>query len=255
MTTKKCPKCGYETTSSSELCPNCGYQLDTAASNMQNNIKQRTFLQKRMISLAIPIGIVAMVLAVIGLVNNNYDIAKSFPQWVSMAYGLSNIIVIIYLVVMLIWFGYLAKGCSKNKAMKSISLIAIIGIVVWLLGLSINSILSYNIFLKGIIKAGLHNGLNITNICILLGMFLLGITYIAISKYFNNRIKVYSLLTGGALVLYIVVYVAVAYVATIIFGLSPEYLNIGLKLISYILILYYLFNALFFFGFSKTNKS
>lgn len=247
MTQLKCPECGKEFDDTKQVCPDCGCPINLMASVIY---EKQSKLQLKMVSLALPIGILAILMATITIAEtimikcriNGFSINGSFEKGFNLA---NDIVLPLLLLLALLWFVLLLKGSVKNTSMRSIAITAIIGSVGWLLA-------SLLVTTNTVLIREFSITIAVTSVYISwISKILLSISFIAICVYFSKGMKAYSLMTGGALL--INVFVRIMEFFPNVFGSEG---NLALIYLDYCTTsLYYLSIALFFFGFNKTIKS
>jgi hypothetical protein len=243
----KCPECGKTFNDTEQACPNCGCPvslMETQKSSMQSKT------QNRMIALAIPIGILSLVIAL----TDAFDLIRHslFYPYNSVITICSNVLVFVTFTLLLVWFLSLFRGSVKNSNMRKISFIAIVGIILFL----VHDLIAIAIELLVELEP------NIWMYYRMLALFLFGLKYAffgsafcALSKFFHGKLKTTSLLVGvGVLLRWLFIFIGRWNVLGFI-HINEHSLGIGYVIGMVISILSYMFLALFFFGFSKSYKS
>ncbi len=240
----KCPECGNEITASLKSCPNCGCPVSMMSSITNDNHSK---WQKRMVSLAMPIGIMAILMVldtVFGSLRSlmNIDMSNSQSAFIGIMRDLLAIITYTFLFV---WFLSLHKGSVTKSKMKNISLIALIGIGLYLLLGFFFLWIDLTLYINEKDSIYIFYGWNlVVYLNAMLKFILLGCAFCALNSFFNGKIKIYVLFTG---VLFLLRGLLYGLVIGQLLGVSQMIFNI-LELLSYILM------AKFFMKFNKTYK-
>ena len=230
-----CPKCGKEITTQAEACPNCGYPVNTTTSIIS---EKHSKSQKRMIALALPIGIMAILRVFFEMFC--FFKLSGYTLWMVIKDG-TLLTTLVLCSLLLTWFVSLFRGSVKKSKMRSISLAACIGIILFL----INSLILIRVFVGtepfwwyniGLIRRKIQ-------IPFFLNWILFGGVFWAIAKSFHDNLHTYAILVASAF-LFKWIIVTVSYIVNL-----PPIIMLCISVLSY------LFMALLFFGFSKTNKS
>lgn len=273
MTQLKCPECGKEITTQTDACPNCGCPV----SLMEDLVStKRSKIQSRMVALAKPIGILSLLVVVFFIFRRLLSSIEMGKVVVILNDICEYVGILAIYTLLLMWFMLLFKGSVKKSKMKTISIVAIIGICCFLLFCVIDDWMSLTIDFRGqyvgnvgFTLKGLPERVIAWTICTC-GMYffsdfsdvfyvsinliqyaLIGGSFCAMSKYFQGKMRVYSILTGIGFLLrwfLFVICVVVFFITRDAFALKEE-IKIVIDLLCYISM------ALFFFEFSKTNKS
>ena len=138
----------------------------------------------------------------------------------------------------MMWFLGLYKCSVKRTKMRTISVVALIGIVYCLINLVSGGCVfigNYHEVLQELHKV-LYD-FTLISFPMISILFVSG-AFCAIGKYFHGNMKIYAILVG------------VGFIIRGIFSFIyiPQEISISLSILCYLLL------ALFFFGFSKTNK-
>lgn len=203
--------------------------------------------QNRMISLAIPIGILSLVLALLDVFDLiklwlEFNISDSSNRIITIC---SNILTFILFIMLIVWFLSLFKGSLKNSKLRIISVIAILGI---LLFMAYGSVLIGTDLLKLQGPSWLDN--RVVQLGFALKFFLFGSAFCTLSKFFQDKMKTIALLAGTGFLLRWILgslgwIIGVDYI-------SPNTYYILIVIAS---LFCYLFLAWFFFGFSNTSNN
>jgi hypothetical protein len=230
---QKCPKCGNEFSDATNSCPNCGCLLEPIVQKGQQimNVKQLSSSQRKMIVLAKPIGILALIMVVIemlGVVLYNPEEIGIYSKGYRLLYSIV-FFMLVFLVEM--WFIQLLKGSGEKTSMKSISIIAVIGFGFYFMASVLNLIRSIrDLFDKDACSLFISGSE---------GSILGGLAFLIVSKYFSGKLKVFSILAGSLLLI----------------GRIISTCNSPYQITNLMSILIFVSFALFFFVFNKTNQS
>lgn len=236
----KCPECGNEITASMESCPNCGCPVSMMSSITNDN---RSKWQKRMVSLAMPIAIMAIISALFW-VFSFFKLSESMETLSKIRFGGRLLLVFILFSLMMVWFLSLYGGSAKKTNLRTISVVAIIGIILFLL----YDLIRIRIFLGCNLMKNQYPGWwnpFIINMVFSLKYVLFGAAFCAIGKYFQGKMNTRAVLLGISFL-----FCGILSVVLLLIIMK----NSGIIWIS-INIFCYLLLALFFLGFSKTSKS
>ena len=223
----KCPECGKTFNDTEQACPNCGCPASLVETPNSSGLSKT---QNRMIALAIPIGTLSLVIALCDV----FDLFKPLlglntsesANRITSIY--ETILVFITYTLLFVWFLSLYKGSVKNSKMRKISIIAMIGVFLFLI---------YGLIDIGTYLLKLQRSYLIWFVFSLKYVFL-GIAFCALSEFFHDKLRIISLVIGVGFLFSFCCIILTPY-----------------NLTRVVIILSYLFLALFFFGFSKTYKS
>lgn len=248
MTQLKCPECGKEFDDTKQACPNCGCPISLMATQDSSRLLNS---QNRMITLAIPIGILLLAMALtdaFDLIRLIRHLVLDIPYPYNSVFTIgTHILTIITFVLLFVWFLSLFKGSVKNSKLRNISVIAIIGIFLYIAT-------SMRVIGAGLIQQVVPSWYIIIIRCGFAAQCIfLGTAFCSLSEFFHRKLKILLLLIGIGFVLKWLI----PFIGSIwnVFGYNEHTINRGFVIGEVISILSYLFLSWFFFGFSKTNKS
>ncbi len=202
-----------------------------------------------MISLAIPIGILSLMVALLDVfdlikLSLGINITDSSNRIITIC---SNILVFILFAMLFVWFLTMFKGSMKNYKLRRISIVAIIGILLFIV---------YGLIWIGIdlqkLQVPSWIDSKITQLSFASKYFLYGGAFCALSRCFQDKMKTIALLVGIGFLLRWIINSLGSSIGIGFVYMSP---NTYYTLIAVLSLFCYLFQALFFFEFSKTNKS
>lgn len=245
MAQLKCPECGKTFDDTEQACPNCGCPVSLMATQESGRLSKS---QNRMIALAMPIGIMALLIVlqdVFDLICTMFNFEMFDSKLGIVIQIIDYLFVLITFTLLLIWFLSLSKGSVKRSKTKKISVVAIVGISCFILYSIFLIWVRLTLYISNRGSLTLFNGWTIVNYFLnLIKYIMFGGAFCALSGLFKGNMKVYALLTGILFLL-----------TGALGGIFPngnrslQWVFEGLSILRYITI------ALFFFGFSKTYKS
>lgn len=273
MTQLKCPECGKEFDDTKQACPNCGCPV-----SLMEKLKysQQSKIQSRMVAIAKPIGTLSLMTVffiVFGKLLSFIDMGKAMVIAIDLGKYLG---IIVTFVLLLIWFLSLSKGSAKKSMMKVTSIIAIIGICCILLFFFVDALASLTIDYRGqrvvgggvsikgfptwiicwtICNCGMHYFAGFSDFYYdsinLLQFLLIGCSFCALSKYFQEKMRVYGILIGVGFLLRWLLFV----IEIVVFFVEGDAFAYRTNIQVVIDVFCFISMALFFFGFSKIYKS
>ena len=266
MSELKCPECGKTFNDTEQACPNCG--CPASLMKTQKSSKQSKS-QRRMVALAIPIGVLS-ILMVLYIVFNRVRWLTGLKMTENLEATITiigDMLGFIIFGLLFVWFLSLYKGSAEKSKIKIISVTALFGIVCYMLFTIIDAWVFLTINAKGWEQVVESNKWWIVNwrlcelssfsyvdhkvvlllfsLLDLLKFIFLGIAFCALNNYFKGNMRNIAIMVGSLFIL--------RSLFGICFFLTGPNMVLGwiswaLGLLSYVLM------ALFYFGFSKTNK-
>ena len=230
---QKCPECGNEFSDASNSCPNCGCPLEPIVQKGQqiSNVTQLSPSQRKMIVLAKPIGILALIMVVIEVLGSILYNPEEIGIYLKGYRLLYSIVFFVLCFLVEMWFLQLLKGSGEKTSMKSIAIVTVIGFGFYFMASVLNLIRAIrDLFDKDAFSLFISGSE---------GSILGGLAFLIVSKYFIGKLKVFSILAGSLL----------------LSGRILSASNSPYQITSFISILIFVSFALFFFVFNKTSQS